>query len=171
MGARTVVFSAPQGWGKSMRAKELQAEFGCASVVDYWYPPAPFTKGALHLTHCPPKDLKAVSRIHTVIGRGWDGSQQRGYASTTLNWLMASVLVLVLGLAHYLDDAIPDHHAEQAQADDLQAAIVASISQGKFERAAQAVCGPQAAWEQLRDGAVQCKTKYGKPTITVQVSP
>lgn len=91
--------------------------------------------------------------------------------SITLNWLMAGAVVLLYALGSAIDDAIPDHSAEQAQADDLQAAIVASISQGKFERAAQAVCGPQAAWEQLRDGAVQCRTKYGKPTITVQVSP
>ena len=91
--------------------------------------------------------------------------------TTTVNWMLAGAVVLLYALGAALDDAISDHSAEQAQADDLQAAIVASISQGKFDKAAQAVCGPQAAWEQLRDGAVQCKTKYGRPTIVVQVSP
>jgi hypothetical protein len=50
-------------------------------------------------------------------------------------------------------------------------AINAAIHQEKFALAAQALCGPQAAWQQLNDGSVQCRTKHGKPTITVQVSP
>ena len=88
-----------------------------------------------------------------------------------INVALVCTLVLVLGLAHHLGDGIPDHSAEQDQAVDLQAAIVASIDQQKFDRAAQAVCGPQAAWVQLPDGAVQCSTKYGRPTVTVRVSP
>ena len=88
-----------------------------------------------------------------------------------INAALVIAVVLLLGLAHHLDDNIPDHSAEQDQAVDLQAAIVASIAQERFDRAAQAVCGPQAAWAQLNDGSVQCSTKHGKPTITVKVSP
>lgn len=88
-----------------------------------------------------------------------------------INAALVVSLVLLLGLAHRLDDNIPDHSAELDQAVDLQAAIVASIDQQKFDRAAQALCGPHAAWAQMPDGAVQCSTKYGKPTITVRVSP
>lgn len=88
-----------------------------------------------------------------------------------INAALVVALLLLLGLAHHLDDSIPDHGAELDQAVDLQAAIVASIDQQKFDRAAQALCGPQAAWAQMPDGAVQCSTKYGKPTITVRVSP
>lgn len=89
---------------------------------------------------------------------------------TLTAWLAGITLALGIGCAHYLDD-IPDHSTEWAEAVTLQDAINASIEQGKFDRAAQAVCGPQAAWAQLQDGSVQCRTKYGRPTITVQVSP
>lgn len=88
-----------------------------------------------------------------------------------INASLVLALVLVLGLAHHLGDDVGDHSAENDQAVDLQAAIVASIAQERFDRAAQAVCGPQAAWAQLNDGSVQCSTKHGKPTITVKVSP
>lgn len=67
--------------------------------------------------------------------------------------------------------SLDDHSAEFDQAVDLQAAITASIEQGKFDRAAQAVCGPQSPWVQTADGSVQCSTKHGRPTITVRVSP
>ena len=81
--------------------------------------------------------------------------------------LVATMAILLAWFGPSLDD----HSAEWDQAVDLQAAIVASIAQERFDRAAQAVCGPQAAWVQLNDGSVQCKTKHGRPTITVMVSP
>lgn len=82
--------------------------------------------------------------------------------------LLASALAILLC---WFGPAIDDHSAENDQAIDLQAAIVASIAQDKFDRAAQAVCGPQSPWVQLNDGSVQCSTKHGRPTITVKVSP
>lgn len=82
----------------------------------------------------------------------------------------ALALALIVALC-WFGPSIDDHSAEADEAVDLQAAIVASIAQERFDRAAQAVCGPQAAWVQLPDGSVQCSTKYGKPTITVRVSP
>jgi len=39
----------------------------------------------------------------------------------------------------------------------------------RFARAAAALCGENAAWELLADGAVQCRTKRGHKTITAQV--
>mgnify|MGYP000574057013 CR=1 FL=1 len=89
--------------------------------------------------------------------------------STATNWLAGITVALLISASINLD--IDDHNAEIDQAVDLQAAIVAAIEQERFERAAQAVCGPQAAWVQQPDGAVQCSTKYGRPTITVKVSP
>ena len=71
----------------------------------------------------------------------------------------------------WLGPSLDDHGDEFAQAVYLQDAINAAIAQEKFAVAAQALCGPQASWQQLHDGSVQCKTKHGKPTITVQVSP
>lgn len=91
--------------------------------------------------------------------------------STTLNWLMAGAIVVLIGLMQHLDDGIADRHAEWQEAVDLQVAINQAIEQKKFDRAAQALCGPQAAWDQLADGSVMCRTKYGRPTITVRVSP
>lgn len=168
---KTVIFTAPQGWGKTTNAAGLQAEFGCNQVVDGWCATDDITTGALHLTNQPPRELQAAARRVTVIVRGWNQQRQAGMALPTLTaWLAGITLALVIGCAHYLDD-IPDHSAEWDQVVDLQAAIVASIDQQRFDRAAQALCGPQAAWAQMPDGAVQCSTKYGKPTITVRVSP
>lgn len=67
--------------------------------------------------------------------------------------------------------SLDDHGDEFAQAVYLQDAINEAIRQEKFALAAQALCGPQASWQQLNDGSVQCKTKHGRPTITVQVAP
>ena len=86
-------------------------------------------------------------------------------------WLCGALLVLgVSALGPWLD-GIDDHSAEWDQAQDLQAAITRARDEQRFARAAQDLCGPQAAWQQLPDGSVQCRTKYGRPTITVKVSP
>lgn len=82
--------------------------------------------------------------------------------------ILATTMALLLC---WFGPTLDDHSAEADQAVDLQAAIVASIAQERFDRAAQAVCGPQSPWVQLNDGSVQCSTRYGKPTITVRVSP
>lgn len=82
--------------------------------------------------------------------------------------LLATTMALLLC---WFGPSIDDHSAEFDQAADLQFAINQAIEQGKFDRAAQAVCGPQSPWVQLNDGSVQCSTKYGRPTITVRVSP
>lgn len=96
-----------------------------------------------------------------------------GQASTTATtWLAALALALLLSTSHLLDGlAIDDHSAEFAQAQDIQLAINTATERGRFEAAAQQLCGPQAAWQELADGSVQCRTKHGRPTITVRVSP
>lgn len=86
-------------------------------------------------------------------------------------WILASLLVVALAALGPALDHMDDHSAEFAVADDLQAAINRAVAEQRFARAAQDLCGPQAAWQQLADGSVQCRTKYGKPTITVQVHP
>jgi len=85
----------------------------------------------------------------------------------TLALLFAAVLA---GVGPALDGA----HARLSEPEhppEVQAAINAAIERGRFEAAAQALCGPNAAWAGLPDGSVQCRTKHGRPTITVQVSP
>ncbi len=81
------------------------------------------------------------------------------------------IAVAMVGALCWLGPSLDDHGDEFAQAVYLQDAINAAIAQEKFAVAAQALCGPQASWQQLNDGSVQCKTKHGKPTITVQVAP
>ena len=82
-----------------------------------------------------------------------------------------ALLLVFVALLCWFGPSLDDHADEWGDAVTLQDAINESIRQEKFAVAAQAVCGPQAAWQQLQDGSVQCRTKYGKPTITVQVSP
>lgn len=54
MSAKTIIFHAPQGWGKSTHADTLMKQYKCASVVDDYEPDAPLTPGALHLTSSLP---------------------------------------------------------------------------------------------------------------------
>ena len=60
--------------------------------------------------------------------------------------------------------------AEVEQGDTRhQAGLVEDL---RFARAAQAVCGPNAAWsETTHKGQIVCKTKRGHKTITAQVQP
>ena len=88
--------------------------------------------------------------------------------SWSANILLGALIVVLLAWA---GPALDDHSAEWQQADDLQAAINTAIERRRFEQAAQQICGPQAAWAELPDGSVQCKTKHGRPTVTVKVSP
>ena len=81
------------------------------------------------------------------------------------------IAVAFAGALCWLGPSLDDHSDEWDQAVYLQDAINAAIAQEKFALAAQALCGPQAAWQQLNDGSVLCKTKNGRPTITVQVAP
>lgn len=81
------------------------------------------------------------------------------------------IAVAMVAALCWLGPSLDDHSAEWGDAITLQDAINEAIRQEKFAVAAQALCGPQASWQQLNDGSVQCKTKHGRPTITVQVAP
>lgn len=70
---KSIIFTAPQGWGKTHHAGKLKAALGCRSVVDEWHPGQPVTDGALHLTNVP---LGPVPEVRgdvdcTVINIGW----------------------------------------------------------------------------------------------------
>lgn len=47
----TVIFSAPQGWGKTHHAIQLAQRFGCDGVIDEWKPGDAIVDGQLHLTN------------------------------------------------------------------------------------------------------------------------
>lgn len=70
----TVIFSAPQGWGKTRSKKQLQQEFGCYHVVDDWAPGHCTVLGALHLTNTPPGEIDPGYLLTAeLVSRGWEG--------------------------------------------------------------------------------------------------
>lgn len=69
-----VVFSAPQGWGKTRHAQALMKQYGCTSVVDNWMPHMPLVNGAIHLTNMPPSPTLVRhlrSYEYQFISQGW----------------------------------------------------------------------------------------------------
>lgn len=72
-----VIFSAPQGWGKTKKAWALMAEFGCSSVVEEWQPGQAVQAGMLHLTNAPPDQVTLPPGCNdaVVIARGWSEHQ------------------------------------------------------------------------------------------------
>ena len=62
---------------------------------------------------------------------------------------------------------IDDHSAEQDMADDLEAAERQASADATYQRQVQRLCGDNAGWMELHDGAIQCTTKRGTPTRRV----
>lgn len=86
--------------------------------------------------------------------------------------LAASMAGALAVLGPYLDGVtLDDHGAEVQQARDIEDAQRAAEARQRFERAAQLVCGVQAAWREAGNGVVQCFTKRGRPTMRVAVQP
>lgn len=71
---RTVIFSAPAGWGKTKSADELRRVYGCESVVDGWSPESDITPGALHLTNAEPMSIprSLIYEGVSIVSRGWN---------------------------------------------------------------------------------------------------
>ena len=86
--------------------------------------------------------------------------------------LTALAIIAILG---WLGPALDDHSADAAQAADLEVAQHQASAQARYDAAVQRLCGPNAAWMELADGEIQCKTKRGTPTrrvaLTAQVTP
>jgi len=73
---KTIILSAPPGWGKTCNAEALRQEFHCNCVVDEWRPGLPVTRGALHLTNVHGSAIVAYVKIDHEAGvqlvtRGW----------------------------------------------------------------------------------------------------
>ena len=83
-----------------------------------------------------------------------------------INWLLAATISLLMS-ASYLLDGPADHQAAQAQASSLTDAQKATQAELRFAKAAAAVCGPNAAAQDLGDGTVQCYTHKGRKTVRV----
>ena len=69
-----------------------------------------------------------------------------------MNWVAAGLIALVMSAAYLLDG--PSEH--DARIDTVEEKI-------------QKLCGENAGWKLLDDGAVQCFTKRGKKTSKVQL--
>lgn len=85
-----------------------------------------------------------------------------------------SAVTAALGAAVLLawfGPVLDQYSAARAVEADKEAAIKTAKETHRFERAAQAMCGPQAAWQLLGDGAVQCLNKYGHKTVIAKVTP
>lgn len=81
-------------------------------------------------------------------------------------------MLLLLGWA---GPALDDHSAEFDQAADIETAQHQASAQARYDAAVQRLCGENAAYMELADGEIQCKTKRGTPTrrvtLTAQVTP
>jgi hypothetical protein len=85
-----------------------------------------------------------------------------------INWTLAALTALVLSTA-YLLDGPSDHQAAIDAAADTKATQREQAALARFEKAAQAMCGDNAGWTQLENGAVQCFNKTGRKTQKVQL--
>lgn len=79
---KTIILTAPQGWGKTTNAQALRQEFGCNRVVDNWKPMDCTFEGALHLTNTPPHQIPDGWLLHhELIERGWSQNAVQGGAA------------------------------------------------------------------------------------------
>lgn len=85
------------------------------------------------------------------------------------NWALAGLAALIMSSA-YLLDGPSDLQAAADTAASVGDARREVLTEAQFARAAQALCGENAAWQLRSDGAVQCLTKRGKKTSVVQVA-
>lgn len=85
-----------------------------------------------------------------------------------INWTLAVAVSLVLSTA-YLLDGPSDHQAAMDAASDAKATQREQAALARFEKAAQQMCGDNAGWAKLDNGAVQCFTKQGRKTQKVQL--
>jgi len=85
-----------------------------------------------------------------------------------INWGLAVAVAAMLSTA-YLLDGPSDHQAASDAASDAKATQREQAALARFEKAAQAMCGDNAGWTQLENGAVQCLTKRGHKTQKVQL--
>ncbi len=87
---KVVIFTAPQGWGKTFHAAKLQQAFGCDGVVDEWSPGTPLMYGFLHLTNCSAEYVRDTLKVNAdnlspadfdLIDTAWTCSPQTYFGS------------------------------------------------------------------------------------------
>lgn len=83
---------------------------------------------------------------------------------TTLTVL---ALLVLLGWA---GQALDDHSADYDVAASLADARQQATYQMQYDSKVRQICGQNAAWMELQDGAIQCTNKRGTPTQRVQLT-
>jgi hypothetical protein len=69
---KTIILTAPQGFGKTIRAEEYRQHYGCTSIVDDWHHGMSVTSGALHLTNQDPSTFPDIpTKAYELISIGW----------------------------------------------------------------------------------------------------
>lgn len=93
--------------------------------------------------------------------------------------MMPRTLLTVLAIIAILGwsgQALDDYSVERDLAADLDDARQQAAYRAQYDAKLQQLCGANAAWMELQDGAIQCTTKRGAPTrrvvlTTAQVTP
>lgn len=84
--------------------------------------------------------------------------------------MLIRTLLATLALAFILaivGPALDDHSDDWAQLTTIEDAQQQAQAQARYDTAVQQLCGPNSAWMELQDGAIQCTTKRGTPTRRV----
>lgn len=82
----------------------------------------------------------------------------------------AALTLAIVAMLGIVGPGLDDHSDDYAQLASLQDAQQQAQAQARYDAAVQALCGPNAAWMELQDGAIQCTTKRGTPTRRVALT-
>lgn len=83
----------------------------------------------------------------------------------------ATLTLAIAAVLGILGPGLDDHSDDYTQLADIEAARQTAAERKRFEHAAQALCGPNAAWRESADGsAIQCFTKRGHRAAVVVTS-
>lgn len=87
----------------------------------------------------------------------------------------ATLTLAIAAILGILGPSLDDHSDDYVQLANIEDAQQQAQAQARYERAAQELCGPNAAWMELQDGAIQCTDKRGRNArrvvLTSQVTP
>lgn len=86
-----------------------------------------------------------------------------------INLTLVMAICAVAATAHHLD--LPSEATERIDAArSMQDAQRQAQRQARFERAAQSLCGQNAAWVLVSDTEIQCRTHQGIKTHSAKVA-
>lgn len=80
------------------------------------------------------------------------------------------VAAIVLAIVFVAGSAMDGPEIDQAEVDRINTAIKERAARARFEKAAHAMCGHNAAWEETAPGVVQCYLHTGRKASVVRVS-